>query len=107
MCFFKKKPTVDKVKEDHNLLLANEKELRFLAEIEREETLKAELERFVKEVAYIAPSSDANIQAQDKKIGNLIGDYKILAMKSSSEKEKKEEAARKLEMALAARKNAH
>lgn len=89
MCF-KRKKSVDKVKEDRELISFNSRSVEtLLVHAENNQELTAELNDLQTKLKYLMPSEKSDVTDYDKKIKNKIGDMKIALTKSDGESSSK------------------
>ena len=105
MCFFKKKKSADKVKENAKLISSNSGEIgALLVHAEGNAELTAELKELQGNLKFLRPSDDSNVTDYDKKIKNKIGDMKIALTKSDGESSAKAlDILKDIKLALAER----
>ncbi len=90
MCFFRKKKTADKVKDDRELVEANSKAIDALVILaEGNGEIIEELKELQIKLKYLIPSVNPKVVDCDKSIKNKIGDLRIALTKSDGETSKK------------------
>lgn len=93
MCWCKKKRKSECVKEDREQIEANYKAIDVLAVLAKEdEALLASLEELQESLRYLIASSDGKVKKYDEKIGELLGDLKILLAKRGTDNKKETES---------------
>ncbi len=90
MCFFRKKKVADKVKEDRELIEANNKAVEALIILANDKVVIVnELQGLKEKLKYLIPSDKLKVIDYDKSIKNKIGDLRIVLTKSDGEETKK------------------
>jgi len=90
MCFFRKKKTGAKAKEDRELVNANSKAIEALLLLaQKNDDLVKDLKRIQEKLKYLIPTENAKVLDYDKAIKNKIGDLRIVLTKSEGETTKK------------------
>ncbi len=90
MCFFRKKKTADKVKDDRELVEANSKAIDALVILaEKNSEVIEKLKELQIKLKYLIPSLNPKVVDCDKIIKNKIGDMRIALTKSDGETTKK------------------
>lgn len=108
MCFFRKKKSADKVKEDRELIESNSRAVDALIILAKDNVdVISGLKELQKQIKYLIPSENRKVVDYDKTIGNKIGDLRIVLTKADGEVNKKvENLLTEIKLAIADR-NAH
>ena len=94
MCFFRKKKTsTDKITNDRELIVTNQKSIETLIALSTNEEFNESLKKLQDQIKFLTPSRSEKTYNYDKKIKGAIEDLKIALTKNGDAENNKKVAA--------------